>query len=141
MGVGSSELRGGQTTRAVLSRHFEQPALHFMHGLQLFFCHGMAWPVVVKNMFFPQLKNKSETNTASAKVLFLVATFEAGSQRESNIKMLNIPIFFKSTLSLSVDKNCMVGGIFLIALAENLPPHPHAQIRSHLGPKTNVVKD
>lgn len=58
----------------------------------------MAWPVMVKYMFFPQLKNKSETNTASAKVLFLVATFEAGSQRESNIKMLNIPIFLKSTL-------------------------------------------
>lgn len=54
MGVGSSELRGGQTTRAVLSRHFEQPALHFMHRLQLFFVmasHG-------KNMFFPQLKKQ-----------------------------------------------------------------------------------
>lgn len=68
MGVGSSELRGGQTTRAVLSRHFEQPALHFMHRLQLFFV--MVWPVMVKNMFFPQLKNKSETNAASAKVQF-----------------------------------------------------------------------
>lgn len=43
MGVGSSELRGGQTTRAVLSRHFEQPALHFMHRLQLFLSwYGMA---------------------------------------------------------------------------------------------------
>lgn len=35
----------------------------------------------------------------------------------------------------------MVGGIFLIALAENLALHPHAQIWSHLGPKTTVVKE
>lgn len=52
MGVGSSELRGGQTTRAVLSRHFEQPALHFMHRLQLFFVmasHG-------KKYVFPTAK-------------------------------------------------------------------------------------